>query len=276
MEKNYLWTPSGARLQLVRTNSEKDLNWLFLPGGPGLGSEYLYGLTQLLNLPGKLWLVDFPGDGSNVTSDDTKAFSDWSKGLAEAISTFKKVILVAHSSGGMFALATPELESMLLGLVLMSSAPDASWQKSFMQYVQENPLPEVAKQQAIFEKNPSNETMKNFTLACAPYFSIPSGLKKNIALLEPLPFNYKTYTWAATHFDSTYQAKWIPENIPTLIFSGDQDHITPLRLFSDFTQFRRANILIREIKQAAHFPWIDNPEEIVLVFEEYVKTFLRH
>src|ERR1700722_13695852 len=119
MNKNYLWTKLKARLQLIRTTPGANFNWLFLAGGPGLGSDSLNPLTQLLRLPGSMWNLDLPGDGSNLTTDDSQHFSHWSEALVEAVGALDHVILVAHSTGGMYALATPALEKMLTGLVLM-------------------------------------------------------------------------------------------------------------------------------------------------------------
>ena len=127
MKQGTFWTRSGARLQRVHQNSNSQYNWLFLPGGPGLGSESLSDLIKILSLPGAIWYLDLPEDGSNTT-DDKFSFSNWSISLIEATKALDQVILVAHSSGGMFALATPELEDNLLGLVLMDSSPNASWQ----------------------------------------------------------------------------------------------------------------------------------------------------
>ena len=59
------WTPSGVRLRR-RTQRPGPLNWLFLPGGPGIGSESLHELVDSAELPGSTWLVDLPGDGSNT------------------------------------------------------------------------------------------------------------------------------------------------------------------------------------------------------------------
>ena len=89
---NEIFTKSHARLRFIKTNTEADFNWIFLPGGPGLGSESLYPLTQILNLPGKMWHLDLPGDGSNRTSDDAEYFSHWSQALIEAVDTFEKTI----------------------------------------------------------------------------------------------------------------------------------------------------------------------------------------
>lgn len=270
MQKSYLWTKSKARLQLFRVkSSSKNYNWLFLPGGPGLGSETLIDLINILDLPGAIWLIDFPGDGSNTTEDDAKSFSHWSEALLEVTSALENVILVAHSSGGMFALSTPELEKNLIGLVLMGTAPNLNWRESFMQYMKQYSLPEADKLQTIYNQTPSNELLKKLTIAFAPYFSTSKSLEKTTTMFGKLSFNYKAHRWAAEHFHPTYQTKWIPRNIPTMIFSGDQDPITPLKLFSESTDFQRENIKLFEIKEAGHFSWLDQPDKIISLFKSY-------
>lgn len=272
---NDLFTPSKARLHCIRADSSKNYHWVFLPGGPGLGSESLADLTKLLHLPGSIWHADLPGDGSNLTDDDTRSFSHWQRALIEITTTLPNVILAAHSTGGMFALATPEIEKNIVGLVLMDSAPNSSWQNYFAQYVKENPIPAAEKWLALYNADPSNETLKQLTIVCAPYSATHTNITKIISLLKSLPFNYKTQQWAENHFDRTYQAQWIPKTLPTLIFAGDQDPITPLTLFSESDAFKRDNILIRTISHASHFPWIDNPNQVRQIFAEYCNLWIK-
>jgi pimeloyl-ACP methyl ester carboxylesterase len=262
-------------LQLTHSTIDANYNWLFLPGGPGLGSESLSWLTKILKLPGAIWHLDLPGDGSNITPDDEKYFSRWSDALLEAVSSLNNVILVAHSTGGMYALATPRLEKVLSGLVLMDSAPDSSWQKKFIQYVQAHPIKQSGKLQIQYAKKPNNRLLKKITISSAPYSFTKKGLNKGVSLLKTLPFNYKTCEWSGKHFDQTYKAKWVPRNIPTLILAGEEDQIIPLDLFIASKKFKRKNIIIRSIKGAGHFPWIENPRQVVNVFNEYYQFLLK-
>lgn len=273
MNKKLIWTRSKARLNLFSVNPAGNYNWLFLPGGPGLGSESLIELVNLLNLPGKSWLVDFPDDGSNVAIHGDKDFKNWQQALIEACQLFEKPYLFAHSSGGMFALATLQLENILGGLVLMDSAPNASWQSCFMEYLTHHSIPEVEMLGKQYEENPSNELLKQMTILSVPYFSILKNIPTMKKLLESLPYNYRSHDWAKKVFDPFYTAKWIP-TMPTLIFAGDQDYLTPLRLFIESKEFHRDNILIREIKDAAHFPWMDNPEGVKEVIFEYLNRLI--
>lgn len=270
MNKSEFWTKSKARLQRVSEQHTAPVNWLFLPGGPGLGSQSLSKLIELLSLPGNIWRLDLPGDGSNTFSNVEHHFSNWPDGLLEAAQSLDNVILVAHSTGGMLTLASPELEKHLKGLILMNSAPNSGWQRGFMEYVQEHPLPQSAAElQQAYEANPSNELLRELTIMGAPYVSTSKSIEEVKHMLANLPFNFKSHRWAERNFDTTYQAKWVPQQIPTLIFSGELDPITPLVLFTQSAAFHRDNIRLREIQNASHFPWFDNPEQIQGVFADY-------
>jgi pimeloyl-ACP methyl ester carboxylesterase len=274
MKENYLWTKLGARLKWIKAQKGKPYHWLFLPGGPGLGAESLANLTQCLTLPGTLWHLDLPGDGSNTTENNSASFSRWSEALVEAVSVFSHVILVAHSTGGMYVLATPALEKKLSGLVLLDSAPNASWQKTFMAYVNRHPIAKAKTRQEIYTKSPNNETLKKVIIASASYVFTSQGLKAGIQLFKKLPINFETCEWSAQYFDADYKAKWIPKNIPTLILGGEHDHITPLILFTQIKRFHRKNIVIKKISDAGHYPWIENPREVKKAFLEYTRKFL--
>jgi pimeloyl-ACP methyl ester carboxylesterase len=269
MVKSVLWTASRARLQLVVNSEGANSNWLFLPGGPGLGSESLLPLLNILKLPGNLWLLDLPGDGSNTTTDNFESFSKWPIALIEAVGRFDHVILVAHSTGGMYALSLPELEDLLKGLVLLDSAPTAEWQAAFAEIVRDFTIPGLEVLQEKYAKTPNNQTLKELTLASAPYLFTQKGQASGIESLRSLPYNYETCQWSEKYFDQMYQAEWIPETTPTLILAGDEDLVTPLKLFQNDKRFCRENILLKSIKGAGHFPWIENPREVAEAFSAY-------
>jgi pimeloyl-ACP methyl ester carboxylesterase len=265
---SYLWTELGARLKLVRTGAGENLHWVFLPGGPGLGSEALAPLTSLLTLPGTLWHLDLPGDDSNLKG----SFKNWKPALLEAVTALENVILVGHSKGGMLALATPELQRCLKGLILLDTTPDMSWREQFARRVLHFPLSqetkvEMKKLEAAYRKKPSNNSIMKLTVAGASFMFRKENLEKGVKFLRDLPYNYKAFQWTEAHFDPTYKARWIPK-IPTLILAGEDDMATPLQLFQK-KEYQRSNILMREIKNAGHFPWMENPADVVAAFNEY-------
>jgi pimeloyl-ACP methyl ester carboxylesterase len=275
---NCLYTPLGARLKLARVADPADpipLHWIFLPGGPGLGSESLLDLIDILKLPGTLWRLDLPGDGSNTSGNDQFSFSRWRPSLIEAVSHFERVVLVAHSTGGMYALAAPEIEDCIEGLVLLDSAPSAQWRVSFAAQLDNAPTPEFQRLQEQYERNPNNQNLKALTIASAPYLFTERGFGKGMKMLRSLSYSCATQQWSEQHFDQTYQAQWVPTKIPALIASGDKDKITPIELFINSKEFQRPNVTIKLIRNAGHFPWLDNPEAVAKVFLEFSQEVIR-
>ncbi|PIQ43959.1 MAG: hypothetical protein COV52_03825 [Gammaproteobacteria bacterium CG11_big_fil_rev_8_21_14_0_20_46_22] len=262
------YTKSGARFQQVSQNAEGSINWVFLPGGPGLGSEYLRPFVDKLNLPGTTWLLDMPGDGSNTLGDRKVDYNYWPANLASAVKTLPNVILVAHSFAGMLTLSSPGLQHHLLGLVLIDTAPNHQWMTSSKPFQSKALL----KAQKAYFANPSDQTLKSLTFAMAPYFFLEKDMKKGKALLNNLPYNNKAFAWASQYFDPQYEAKWAPEKIPVLIITGAQDHLTPVSLFENDQQFHRKNIRIVVIPNAAHFSWIGHVKLFNQLFKRFFHT----
>ena len=231
--KSYLWTLDGGRLQYQSSYKNSELNWLFLPGGPGLGSEALTGLTELLKnkIPGAIWHFDLPNDGSNILKD--KPISNWRAALIQALTAFEKVILVAHSTPGMYVQTMPELETILQGLVLIGSAPDASWQKIFVEYRKNNIDSVIIEAEKEYIKNPNDETLRKLLIAEAKNcFITEKSLRDGKELMMTIPINHAATEQASKSFDSEkYKATWVPQYLNTLIMAGSSDSITPRKFF---------------------------------------------
>lgn len=237
-----------------------------------MGSESLSLLTSRLSLPGSIWHLDLPGDGSNVYGE----FGDWSQALLEAAEALDNVILVAHSTGGMYVLSTPGLEKTLVGLVLLDSAPNALWIDGFRAFVKTHRLARFDEASALYEESPNDERLRDMTLASLPYLTKMPNPEEAYAFLQALPFNFRACQWSAQHFDLFYESRWVPQDLPTLICAGEYDCITPLQLFENDQRFCRKNIFLKSIKNAGHFPWIDNPEETSLIISEYGRLLASH
>lgn len=245
-------------------------NWLFLPGGPGLGAETLSDLARAADVEGTAWLVDLPGDGSNrePTGAGSDPYAQWPKVLAEAAEALDSVVLVGHSTGGMFALSVPELEPLLSGLVLVSSAPQAGWREAFGAHAEQNPLPGVAEAAARYAEQQHDAALRDLTLAAAAWNFTPAGLQAGRAVLEGAAYNHRAVTWADAHFDDDYEAKWCPTAIPTLVVSGSEDKVVAQHLWRETPGFDRPNIVQHVIEDGGHFPWVENPAHVRDAFAE--------
>ena len=268
MFNSELFTPSGVRLRR-RAGTSPGPNWLFLPGGPGIGSESLNELVDTLDVPGSLWLVDLPGDGSNINIPEPPEgyFEKWPSVILEAAQALPDCILIGHSTGGMYLLSVPQLEGYIKGLVLISSAPNASWHPRFVKMTLENPLAEVEAASLVFEGERNNENLRKIVMASVPWNFTREGLEMGRSMFARMPFNLDAVDWSEKAFDHTYEAIWWPKSIPVLILSGADDRIVDQSLWDD-SAFIGANIVHRIVPNAAHFLWIENPKAVELAFAE--------
>ncbi|ANJ28923.1 alpha/beta fold hydrolase [Agromyces aureus] len=266
------WTASGVRMRL-RHERPGELDWLLLPGGPGIGSESLHELADVIDVPGRVWMVDLPGDGSNVDAPGAPVdpFTVWPSVLIEAAAAVAHPIFVGHSTGGMYLLSTPELEGMLTGLVLVSTAPDASWMGAFEQMTRDHPLPEVDAATVAYELEPTDGHLADFAVASAPWNFRADHVERGRELLARMPYNGRAVDWSAEHFDTTYAANWWPQALPTLIVSGGDDRIVTQRLWN-VARYEGPNVTRADIEGGAHFAWIEEPGQVRAAFAEFARS----
>lgn len=256
------WTRSGVRLR-HRTSRPGPWNWLFLPGGPGIGSESLHELVDTAELPGTTWMVDLPGDGSNTSAPGAPAdpFSLWPQVLLEAADAVANPVFVGHSTGGMYLLSTPDLEDRIAGLVLISTAPDASWLPAFVAMTEQHPLPAVAAATQVYENDPTDTHLAAIAVASAAWNFGPGTIETGRELLARMPYNGAAVDWSDRHFDHTYAATWWPTTVPTLIVSGADDRIVAQHLWDD-NRYRGHHVTQAVIDGGGHFCWIENPAAV--------------
>lgn len=266
LAKPPLWTEQGCRFELISDLPGKNLNWVFLPGGPGLGSEYIRSFVVDMKLPGNTWILDMPGDGSNRLQNKKINYNQWTDNVVEAVSSLDNVVLVTHSFSGMLALSTPALQQHLAGLVLLDTAPNNEWQ---IEALKKFPKALV---QAVktYDNNHTDANLKQIALAMGPLFFAPDQMEIGKKLLKDLPYNHYANDWADEVFNPHYAAKWVPKNIPTLIVSGEDDVLTPINLFQKNKEFNQLKIII--IPRAGHFSWINHELEFRKIFDDYAKN----
>ena len=264
------WTESGVRLRR-RTSRPGSLNWLFLPGGPGIGSESLHELVDTAELPGTAFMVDLPGDGSNTAAPGAPSdpFTLWPQVLLEAADAVANPVFVGHSTAGMYLLSTPELEMRLAGMVLISTAPNASWLPAFVAMTEQHPLPAVAAATQIYETDPTDEHLAAIAVASAAWNFGPGTVEIGRELLSRMPYNGVAVDWSDRNFDHTYAATWWPTAVPTLIVSGADDRIVTQRLWDD-NRYRGDHVTRVVIDGGAHFCWIENPAAVRQALHDFV------
>lgn len=256
------WTALGVRLRRARRTSGP-WNWLFFPGGPGIGAESLRELVDAADCPGASWLVDLPGDGSNVAAPGAPPdpYSVWPHVLLEAVDAVPHPVAVGHSTGGEYLLSVPALEDRLAGLVLVSTAPHSGWMPTFEGMCAANPLPEVVAATERYAADPTDDNLGRIAVASAPWNFTAEGLPAGRDLLARMPYNRLAVEWSDEHFDREYVASWFPTATPTLILSGGADRIVDQSLWDD-ERYRGDHVAHDVIEGGAHFLWVERPEAV--------------
>lgn len=268
---NYLYDSNRTRYELYQSNGGDPYNWVFLPGGPGADSSYFRSLVDILDLPGNVWLVDFPGNGDNVNgTSEEYDFDNWLDLFIPTVKRFENVVLVGHSFGGMLPLLFPEIEQHLKGFVILNSAPTL-WLEEAVSYSKQYKLPDLTKEMHEFTQNPSDITFNAALEACMPYYFPEETLEEGRKLLLEVPFQFKPAVWwQRKAIELNFSAKWIPQKVPTLIIGSKFDCICPFSLFENDERFRRPNIDLLFIEDAGHIPWVENPAVVKGAFDEII------
>ncbi len=258
----------GTRYRLVQSNPGT-YNWLFIPGGAGADSQYFLPLIENLNLPGNAWLIDFPNNGDNIISIENFSFDSWATCFLHAVKKFENPIIVGHSFGGMFPLLFPELENILKGLILIGATPiHDSQETKVMIQSKDLVIPQEPSQE--LEKKPIHENFKKALIAQAPLFFPKTSLAQGKEFFLKLPINFDAILWWASKRGS-FQVKWVPQYIPTIIIGGTEDLVNPISLFEKNERFKRPNISLFVLEGSGHFPWFENMEKIKEIFHKYIE-----
>ncbi|MES2215156.1 MAG: alpha/beta hydrolase [Pseudomonadota bacterium] len=269
---HYFYDENNVRYTLVSTRGGKAINWIFIPGGPGFDSSGFRSLTDILDLPGNVWLIDLPGNGSHIVKKDD--FDAWFKIFVQAVKRFQNPVVVGASWGGMLTLSSPELENILAGCVIMNSSPTLWFEAAFARAKELN-LPSFEKEMTEYFKNPNQEAFNAAVNACMPYYFPPHSIERGRILVNNAPFAMKpAMWWQKKAAEMPYNATWVPQQVKTLIIGAEFDAMTPFVLFQKDARFKRDNIKMAFIKDAGHFPWVEQPKEVKRLFDRFTRSLV--
>lgn len=244
-------------------------NWLFLPGGPGLGSEYLIDFCKQLKLPGTITLLDFPMDGTN--SNGKLDFAHWREGLINLLKNYPDVILVTHSFSGMFALSMPEIENSLCGLILMNTTSMNSFFDHVSKMQQKHHLPDLIPAASAYHLHPSNESYREFWNTYKHYCFTPDEMQHGEEMMNLFAFNNASYHHAIQYFYPHYECKLHSSMLPIMTIASEYDFVCPPEIFIQDKRYQSKNVLNKIIAQAGHCPWITRMDAIQDAFDDFVK-----
>ena len=234
-----------------------------------MGSQSLYDLIPCLSALGSVATLDLPDDGAHRLGLPI-TLQRWQQALLNAVKAHDQVVLVGHSFGGMLIQTVPELQSHVIGLVLLNSAPDNQWFTGFGQRAKRQGLVNVSSFKQAFMQEPSDETYADYMIHSLDYYFTSASYVKGLSLFQSLPFNAQAYLWALREFHPVYQASYVPE-CPLLIVQSELDFMTPVGLF-DSPDYQQDHIRHYRVDKGAHFPWLEQPLQIQEAFGAFAQS----
>jgi pimeloyl-ACP methyl ester carboxylesterase len=89
-------------------------------------------------------------------------------------------------------------------------------------------------------------------------------------LLSQVPFQFQPAVWwQRKAIETNFSAKWIPQEVPTLIIGAKYDCMCPFSLFKDDQRFQRPNVELLFIEDAGHLIWVENPSAAREAFDKF-------
>lgn len=262
----------NVRYTVVKKLNVPAYDFIFLPGGPGADSSYFFSLTDAVKFPGNCYFLDLPGNGDHIV--DNPDYDQWLSILEKSLKQFNNPVVVAHSFGGILTLMCKELKPLLKGVIILDSAP-SFWVHEAVKYAKNFDVPDLTEPLTKFNNNPNQENFESALKACMPYYYVPGFEDQYKEVFSSFHFAYQPAVWGqekGVEWDDYVQ--WIP-SVPTIIINGTHDLMTPYYMFKNDKRFNKPNIKIAVVENAGHLPWIEKPQVMQSLIDDYVAGLLR-
>ena len=197
------------------------------------------------------------------------AFSIWESCLKNVLNSFDNAILVGHSFSGLYPLLFPEIEKDLIGLVILHSA-SRPWIDNCINAGNATELPSLDEELTAFLAQPTDATFDHFFKKAVHYYFTPQALQKGTELLSRNPWNYYALHWWLSQAASIDFHKILIPTVPTLIIGGSLDKAVPFAGYLSDVRFHKSNILMKEIEGGSHVAWLEKPQDVKILFDQYL------
>ena len=250
-----------------------------LHGGMGFDHTYLRPWLDPLADSVELVFVDLRGNGRSGGRNQVEGidFTTWVEDLRALwdVLDLQPGILFGHSFGGFiaqqYAYQHPET---LRALILCSTASAFNYSSAITNNLRARSTPESfrAAMQVLSKLMQNDEQMRSGLAAAMPLYMHkpePKLLDSFDRMQVCAAMSNHGATVLAPQFDSTVWLSGV--DVPTLLVSGDDDPITPVRFGVDALHRLLPHSDAQIVAGAGHFPFMERPRETVA----YLKTFLQ-
>ena len=241
------------------------LNWVFIPGGPGLGPEYLSNfLSYQSKLKGSVFTLELPKHCKDF--DDHEILINLEEDINQILTELDNVILVGHSFGGMLLQSINLQENSYFKIILLCSPPNLNCfdiaKNSYINF-SEQEKESIMLSEKNYSKNKNNTNLQILFKAWAPYYTTYDNFNIYAQMIDKCSFDFEFHEWGNRFFNNFFDSnRRIPKN--TIAISSELDKICPSSLFRDYVN-QLEDFYILPTSQ--HFPWIQNFELLMKILQ---------
>ncbi len=247
---------------------------IVIHGGPGMSSYYFHNYLNFLEKDQKVYYYDQRGSGNSEIKPDLSLYSldnmvnDLEQFRKNVVKT-DKVILVAHSFGGMVALEyMKKYENQVASAVLVSPMADIANQTAsawgFLDIIFKHGFPSKAPEEAN----------KWFMGIQHTFFKNCFYDKNNEKVLDDLGY-ISFATLAATGSKIKQQSieqAYSGIKTRTLIIYGEKEYMTTTESKQVELHGVLPNSILKKFDHSGHFPFIEEPDKFVSVVQQFLNN----
>lgn len=227
-----------------------ELQWIVVPGGPGLSSSYLKYALEKIHFGCKLYFYDMYGSPESENNNPT--LDEMVDQISHVASENKlgEYGLITHSFGNYLAIRAQQKDKNIKAIIMLNPIPFnyQAWKSALTRIVEKVPESALKVIISLSESNDSHAGAQLFRLIFPYYIGV-----KNIDLPIDVPFDIKACNFIADKV-SEYNDEGIisSSEVPMVRIVGELDSF-----FND-KEFIPDQLII--IPGVGHYPFFEDPE----------------
>lgn len=245
---------------------------VLIPGGPGLSSESLGSIDELLKAF-DVARMDPPGTGG-LPDSELYTFPDMLESMTDALIALERpLVFMGHSFGSIYAAQLcfrPQLN--VTGLVAVAPMISTNSIQGALQAFPAHASTDSKAAERAFGEAPTNENFTQWLTTLAPVYFINEQRAAGIARLQADKVSAKAFAQLFPYVLSTEHPRLLPRlkylEAPKLLIAGESDLICPGRQLQEDAAAIGASFEI--IPGASHFVTFEQPAAFAKIIE---KTF---
>lgn len=248
-------------VKITNFKNGKGPTWFLIPGGAGISPKYLEKLVTRCHLKGTVWSVELL-----YSAQKPDLITSWQNSILELSKLYPHSIFLGHSFGSMFLQSVPNLDASNSSFILIASSPHNNWQKYASKYWEKIDSKKSDHRETIYKNRKNSE---NFRLLCsswADFYFLKGKMQYGETMLNKESYDFQLYEYANEHFIKNYRNQWSKWDKVTFV-TGEFDYVTPFEIFADFSFEEKTKPSLIKIKNAGHFPWIENLKDVKKVLK---------